>query len=59
MFGEIRSVNASYAGWVMYTCMILIITYVRIKAREAYNVYGFFMEDAFACLTMAIESAQL
>merc|ERR1712205_112884 len=52
MFGEITSVNASYAGWVMYTCMVTIITYVRIKAREAYNVYGFWMEDAFACLVM-------
>ena len=52
MFGEISSVNASYAGWVMYTCMVIIMTYVRIKAREAYNVYGFFLEDAFACLTM-------
>jgi hypothetical protein len=39
-------------GWVMYTGMVSIIIYVRIKAREAYNVYGYWMEDSFACLIM-------
>merc|ERR1712070_347164 len=42
----------SYVGWVMYTTMICVICYVRIKAREAYNVHGYWMEDAFACLCM-------
>ena len=37
MFGELGSVNASYVGWVLYTCMVALITYVRMKAREAYN----------------------
>ena len=36
----------------MYTCMITSIMYVRIKAREAYNVYGFWFEDVFTCLVM-------
>ena len=52
MFGEISSVNASYVGWVMYTCMITSIMYVRVKAREAYNVYGYWLEDTFSCLVM-------
>lgn len=52
MFGELDSVNASYVGWVMYTCMITTIIYVRVKAREAYNVYGYWLEDTFSCLVM-------
>jgi len=52
MFGELDSVNASYVGWVMYTCMITTIMYVRVKAREAYNVYGYWLEDTFSCLVM-------
>ena len=52
MFGELNSPNASYVGWVMYTCMIVVIMYVRIKAREAYNVYGYWLEDSFSCLIM-------
>jgi len=52
MFGELGSVNASYVGWVLYTCMVALITYVRMKAREAYNVYGFWLEDACAVLVM-------
>ena len=52
MFGELNSENASYVGWTAYTAMILAISYVRIKARQAYNVYGFWMEDMFACLVM-------
>ena len=42
----------SYIGWVCYTAMALIIGYTKIKAREAYNVYGFWMEDCFAALVM-------
>jgi len=52
MFGELKTVNASYVGWVMYTCMVTCILYVRIKAREAYNVYGYWLEDTFSCLVM-------
>jgi choline-glycine betaine transporter len=52
MFGELNAINASFVGWVMYTLMILIICYVRIKARQAYNVYGYWLEDAFSCLMM-------
>jgi hypothetical protein len=52
MIGELDAVNASYVGWVCYTGMITIMTVVRLKAREAYNVYGFWAEDFFACLTM-------
>ena len=52
MLGEIDAVNASYVGWVCYTGMITLITIVRLKAREAYNVYGFWAEDFFASLTM-------
>ena len=52
MIGELNAVNASYIGWVCYTSMALIIGYTKIKAREAYNVYGFWMEDCFAALVM-------
>jgi len=52
MFGELQSIHASYVGWCLYTCMAAIITYVRMKAREAYNVYGFWMEDFCAALVM-------
>lgn len=51
MIGELASVNASYVGWTAYTGMTLVIAYVRIKSREAYNVYGFWLEDLWACLT--------
>ena len=37
MFGELQSIHVSYVGWCLYTCMAAIITYVRMKAREAYN----------------------
>ena len=37
-------INASYVGWACYTGMVLIIAYVRISARQAYNVYGVFSE---------------
>merc|ERR1712167_478457 len=52
MFGELNAVNASYVGWVCYTAMALMIAYTKSKAREAYNVYGFWMEDCFAALVM-------
>jgi hypothetical protein len=52
MIGELASVNASYVGWSSYAAMILLIAYVRIKARQAYNVYGFWLEDIFSCLCM-------
>jgi len=52
MLGELSSPNVSYIGWVCYTCMISAILYVRVKAREAYNVYGYSLEDAFSCLVM-------
>jgi len=52
MLGELSAPNVSYIGWVCYTCMISAILYVRVKAREAYNVYGYSLEDAFSCLVM-------
>ena len=51
-FGELDKTNVAYIGWVCYTCMISAILYVRVKAREAYNVYGYSLEDAFSCLVM-------
>ena len=52
MVGGVGDYNASYVGWVSYTFMTGIIAYVRFKARQSYKVYGFWLEDAFACLTM-------
>jgi hypothetical protein len=52
MFGELSAINASYVGWAIYTFFITTILYVRVKARKAYNVYGFWLEDFFTCLVM-------
>lgn len=52
MFGELNSINASYVGWAIYTIFVTTILYVRVKARKAYNVYGFWLEDFFTCLVM-------
>jgi hypothetical protein len=52
MFGELDNPLTSYIGWTIYMFFVAELTFIRCKAREAYNVYGFWLEDLFACMVM-------
>uniref|UniRef100_A0A7S1HHQ7 Uncharacterized protein n=1 Tax=Hemiselmis andersenii TaxID=464988 RepID=A0A7S1HHQ7_HEMAN len=52
MIGELGTPNASFIGWAFFICFVIHLTAIRVMARHAYNVYGWFVEDFAACLFM-------
>eukprot|EP00282_Hemiselmis_andersenii_P038848 CAMPEP_0169444976 /NCGR_PEP_ID=MMETSP1042-20121227/10193_1 /TAXON_ID=464988 /ORGANISM="Hemiselmis andersenii, Strain CCMP1180" /LENGTH=891 /DNA_ID=CAMNT_0009556341 /DNA_START=80 /DNA_END=2752 /DNA_ORIENTATION=- len=52
MIGETGTPNASFIGWTFFVSFVIHITTVRVMARQAYNVYGWVLEDFAACLFM-------
>jgi len=52
LIGETGTQYASYVGWMMFTVFCSWITAIRIKARYAWDIYGFALEDFFATYVM-------
>mmetsp|Transcript_46595 Transcript_46595/g.116728 ORF Transcript_46595/g.116728 Transcript_46595/m.116728 type:complete len:923 (-) Transcript_46595:217-2985(-) len=52
MISEVAVPNASFIGWSFFMFFVIHLTSIRVMARHAYNVYGWFVEDFAACLFM-------